>query len=1400
MEICFREIERCLRATPRPNFLVLLGERYGWRPLPTRIPAGEFEALLIGNSETPLLTEWYSRDDNAIPAEYVLRARAVSHGGDADWPATERALRGALVESVRRAGISGRAREKYVDSATAQEIARGVFGRRGDHSNTVCCLRPLGDEPPAALASTFLDVTSDGPIDHDAQHRQYRLRQRMRGALATVGEFALRFDGGRETTQHLESMCRWVYQQLASVIVHDAQTGSRAAGLQEEIGAHARFAEYRSRHFAGRAAAIARLVAYISDGNAAPFVVTGESGSGKSALLAYVSRQIAMVRPQAEAVVRFIGATPDSSSARLLLRSIREQIAAAYAFDAGEMPNEPQDVRSDFLACISRATAEQPLVLCVDALDQISEGRGLESLQWLPARLPPHVRIVVTTLSGPLLEELRRLVPARNVLAVNRLPLREADELLTAWLRDARRTLQPPQRRDVLRCFQRSGLPLYLHVATQQAVHWSSSVAPKPFGSSVRAIVDELIAELGSERLHGPTLVAHSLGYLAAAREGLSEDEMLDLLSLDRDVMDDFRRSSPESPDASRLPYIVWSRLHDDLDPYLVDRSAADGDSHLGFFHREFRESVERAFLTGPARRARHDFLARYFDNQPLIVGPRSARPRRYNTRKLTELPHQRRGAGQLDELYAIMTSFEFVHAYLAARGPWALVEEYDRTLTAWTGSPAADGDRRQVLDTLRETIALAVPALTLDSAQLPGQLLGRLRSSSNPNLRDLLSSADAWREQPWLTPVRSSLTGPGPMLRTLFRTAGQEAVNAVDVSADGQRAVFAAGQTLYVWDLARQREIYRLRGHEDHIWHVAITDDGSRAVSAGNDRWIRRWDLDRGVQLTPVGTHKDRIGALAMSRDGRTIVTASDEGELRLWAMQPRQRMHVLDTDRPQVSALAIAPDARWAVAGTDRGTLEVWDLSLRRLHRRIPRAHRQGINGVAFLPDGRSVVSGAQWGHSLSVWTVPDAQRVRVRRGLAYGVTDIDVAPDGRLVVGAGIDELIHVWDMKTGRLQKPLKGHRDVVNGVRLLPDSRHLLSASSDGSAKLWDLDRTQTTASNWDHRDTVRALAVTADGRRAVSASFDKTLKVWDLSSGALQHALTGHGHRVTCVVSTGDGRQAVSASFDKTLRIWDLQSGRAVGDPLTGHEDVIYSLAATPDDRFAISGSWDKTLRMWNIATGAHERTFVGHTDQVNDVVVTDDGRFAFSASQDGTVRRWDLRRPTRPRIVLEMSTAVQKVSIANGNLIVVPDWQGRAVTVLDVHSGRRLCELGEHEGQISAVEASADGCRALTASGSKLRLWDLRTGRRMGILEGHHSYIHDTKFTPDGRAALSLDSSGAVIYWNLDTRTIKARFDLDGSARYCAVVPDGRRFVVTEDSGPESRVHILKLTAPGDP
>ena len=45
MRICLRELARCQQDRPKPNFLILLGDRYGWRPLPEIIPAPLFEKL-----------------------------------------------------------------------------------------------------------------------------------------------------------------------------------------------------------------------------------------------------------------------------------------------------------------------------------------------------------------------------------------------------------------------------------------------------------------------------------------------------------------------------------------------------------------------------------------------------------------------------------------------------------------------------------------------------------------------------------------------------------------------------------------------------------------------------------------------------------------------------------------------------------------------------------------------------------------------------------------------------------------------------------------------------------------------------------------------------------------------------------------------------------------------------------------------------------------------------------------------------------------------------------------------------------------------------------------------------------------------------------------------------------
>ena len=78
MNICLNEIKRCQQTTPRPNFIVLLGDRYGWCPPPSQIPASEFAKILQVVSDVgdkTLLDEWYGLDENAVPPEWRLKPR-----------------------------------------------------------------------------------------------------------------------------------------------------------------------------------------------------------------------------------------------------------------------------------------------------------------------------------------------------------------------------------------------------------------------------------------------------------------------------------------------------------------------------------------------------------------------------------------------------------------------------------------------------------------------------------------------------------------------------------------------------------------------------------------------------------------------------------------------------------------------------------------------------------------------------------------------------------------------------------------------------------------------------------------------------------------------------------------------------------------------------------------------------------------------------------------------------------------------------------------------------------------------------------------------------------------------------------------------------------------------------
>ncbi|HEY5474244.1 MAG TPA: hypothetical protein VIK32_13765, partial [Candidatus Limnocylindrales bacterium] len=104
----------------RPNFLILVGDHYGWRPLPPQIPAKEFDTLAryLSNKDQALADKWYELDDNARPALRRLRPRRDEFKQDDVWATVENQLHPALQKAAEEAGLQEDRSRVYRTSAT----------------------------------------------------------------------------------------------------------------------------------------------------------------------------------------------------------------------------------------------------------------------------------------------------------------------------------------------------------------------------------------------------------------------------------------------------------------------------------------------------------------------------------------------------------------------------------------------------------------------------------------------------------------------------------------------------------------------------------------------------------------------------------------------------------------------------------------------------------------------------------------------------------------------------------------------------------------------------------------------------------------------------------------------------------------------------------------------------------------------------------------------------------------------------------------------------------------------------------------------------------------------------------------------------------------------------------
>src|SRR3954452_20467264 len=110
----------------------------------------------------------------------------------------------------------------------------------------------------------------------------------------------------------------------------------------------------------------------------------------------------------------------------------------------------------------------------------------------------------------------------------------------------------------------------------------------------------------------------------------------------------------------------------------------------------------------------------------------------------------------------------------------------------------------------------------------------------------------------------------------------------------------------------------------------------------------------------------------------------------------------------------------------------------------------HDRMVIGLAYSPDGKYIAS-AGWDNLVRLWdakTGKEVRRFEGHKGPVYGVT---FSPDGKRLVSNGQELTIRVWEVATGKLLRELSGHNSPHARFVFTPDGKHLISGGENKAA-------------------------------------------------------------------------------------------------------------------------------------------------------------------------------------------------------------------------------------------------------------------------------------------------------------------------------------------------------------
>jgi RNA polymerase sigma factor (sigma-70 family) len=594
-------------------------------------------------------------------------------------------------------------------------------------------------------------------------------------------------------------------------------------------------------------------------------------------------------------------------------------------------------------------------------------------------------------------------------------------------------------------------------------------------------------------------------------------------------------------------------------------------------------------------------------------------------------------------------------------------------------------------------------------------------------------------------------------------RGEGKETLGAA-FSADGKTLFTVGGAgpgAVCVWDVATGKHLRRFPQPPEYLFGVAFSADRKTAALLLGSNQVRVVNLQTGKErrTLPPG---DDITPLAFSPDGTVLACRGRAIELRDADTGKRRAEFGKMPARPH--ALSFSPDGAMLAAALGDGTMRLLDVAAGKEVQRLAAAQAGARILVAI--SSRGVVATASSSPSadgqpaaVRLWDLK-GKELRQLATSRYLVAALAFSADGKTLAATGLEGIIHLWEVATGKPLSHTAGHQGAVIGALFAPNGKTVVTRGEDRTLRLWDTTsgRELRCWAGW--KEGVTSAAFSPDGRSLMASLTGGTVFVWDATTGKARAKIAGR----LCAVAPGG---KVALAEEGLLLLWDVEGKEKQRLKLS--RSPVARLVFSADGRSLMTASQDGLVRVWDPSTGKGRSRFEIPAQERDELLrahleLSSDGRTLVSLrilsarEMDvakfgnllgyGTVSVWNARTGERLHRLANGQRIFRACRLSpDGRALATQD--NRSFTIWEVVTGKERRRFPAPPAL--ALAFSRDG-KLFAAGGydSKVRVWSVDTGKQLARFEGHDHDIIDVAFSPDGKRLASASGDGTGLVWDV--------------------------------------------------